>query len=70
MYTKCIEKSSTQLTLGENLLYQDLHEDTLSKRDAIKTAFKYGIIENGDIWLRMISARNLTSHTYNEGIVE
>lgn len=35
-------------------------------RDAIRLSFKRGLIENGDIWMKMIKSRTLTSHTYNE----
>lgn len=38
-------------------------------RDAIRLAFKRGIIEEGDIWMEMIKSRALTSHTYNEDTV-
>ncbi len=35
-------------------------------RDATREAFKTGLIEDGDNWLKMIENRNLTSHTYNQ----
>ncbi|SKC55835.1 nucleotidyltransferase substrate binding protein, HI0074 family [Maledivibacter halophilus] len=35
-------------------------------RDAVREAFKLGIIENGEVWMQMIKSRNLTSHTYDE----
>jgi len=35
-------------------------------KDATKEAFKYGLIEEGEIWMDMIKSRNKTSHTYNE----
>lgn len=38
-------------------------------RDAIRLAFKRGIIEEGEIWMEMIKSRALTSHTYNEDTV-
>ena len=34
-------------------------------RDAIRLAFKRGLIENGNLWMEMIKSRMLTSHTYN-----
>lgn len=37
-------------------------------RDAIRLAFKRGLIENGETWMKMIKSRTLTSHTYNEDI--
>lgn len=35
-------------------------------REAIKTAFQAGIINNGEDWLQALQDRNLTAHTYNE----
>lgn len=35
-------------------------------RDAIRLAFKRGLIKNGDKWMGMIQSRIETSHTYNE----
>lgn len=37
-------------------------------KDATREAFKTGLIENGEAWMKMIESRNLTSHTYNEEI--
>ena len=39
-------------------------------RDTIKEAFKYEIIEQGDIWMDMLEKRNLMSHTYDETTAE
>jgi nucleotidyltransferase substrate binding protein (TIGR01987 family) len=36
----------------------------VGSRDATRLAFKHGLIEDGDTWMAMIAARNLTSHTY------
>ena len=35
-------------------------------RDAIRMAFRRGLIENGESWMKMIESRIRTSHTYNE----
>jgi len=35
-------------------------------KDTTREAFKTGLIENGAVWMHMITSRNLTSHTYNE----
>lgn len=37
-----------------------------SPRSAFKEAFAAGIITEGETWIDMINARNLTVHTYNE----
>ena len=39
-------------------------------RDAIRLAFKRGLIVNGEIWMKMIKSRTLTSHTYNENTAD
>lgn len=39
-------------------------------KDAVREAFNYGLIENGDVWMDMIRSRKLTSHTYNEKMAE
>lgn len=35
-------------------------------RDTIKSAFKYELIEDGELWLEMLEKRNIISHTYDE----
>jgi nucleotidyltransferase substrate binding protein (TIGR01987 family) len=42
--------------------------DIAGSRDAIRLAFKRGLIENGDTWMEMIKSRVSTSHTYNKAI--
>lgn len=37
-----------------------------SPRAVFREAFAAGVLEEGDIWMDMISDRNLTSHTYDE----
>jgi nucleotidyltransferase substrate binding protein (TIGR01987 family) len=39
-------------------------------RDVFRLAFKRGLIEEGETWMQMITSRTLTSHTYNEELVE
>ena len=39
-------------------------------RDAIRLAFKRGLIKDGDLWMKMVISRTLTSHTYNEDTAE
>ncbi|MCS7232205.1 MAG: nucleotidyltransferase substrate binding protein [Elusimicrobiota bacterium] len=39
-------------------------------RDTIKNAFKFEIIEDDKVWLEMIEARNLTTHTYDEELAK
>ncbi len=42
----------------------------LGSRDAFRQAFKRGLIQNGEIWMEMITSRIATSHTYNEEVAE
>jgi nucleotidyltransferase substrate binding protein (TIGR01987 family) len=37
-------------------------------RDAFRTAFKQGLIEDGETWMSMIESRIQTTHTYNESV--
>lgn len=37
-------------------------------RDAIRSAFKQGLIADGEGWMEMIKSRNQTAHTYNESV--
>lgn len=42
------------------------YEGMIGSRDATRTAFKVGIIEDGENWMEMIKSRNQTSHAYDE----
>lgn len=42
--------------------------DIYGSRDATRTAFNLGLIEDGEVWMKMIKDRNRTSHTYNQAI--
>jgi nucleotidyltransferase substrate binding protein (TIGR01987 family) len=60
--------------LGWNLLKDFLefqgNQEVRGSRDAIREALKVGLIEDGELWMETIKARNLTSHTYNEELAE
>lgn len=40
--------------------------DIRSPRGAIREAFSYGLIDNGEEWIDMLIDRNKTSHIYDE----
>jgi len=42
----------------------------IGSKDATRNAFKNGLIEDGDSWMKMIEARNLSSHSYNNEIAQ
>ncbi len=50
----------------ENKGLQNLY----GSKDSTREAFRAGLIENGEVWMDMITSRNLTSHTYNRDIAE
>lgn len=39
-------------------------------RDVVRTAFRRGVLTEGQVWMDMIDSRNLTSHTYDERIAQ
>lgn len=53
-------------TMKDYLEYEGIIEKTGSPREVIKEAFSSGLIENGDIWIKMMLARNALSHLYDE----
>ncbi|AHC16514.1 nucleotidyltransferase substrate binding protein [Salinispira pacifica] len=38
----------------------------IGSKDSTRQAFREGLISDGEVWMEMIKARNLTSHTYEE----
>lgn len=43
------------------------HEyEVKSPRETVKIAAQYGLIEDGQLWLKALKDRNLTSHVYGE----
>ncbi len=38
----------------------------IGSKDSTRAAFKSGLVLDGETWMNMIRARNLTSHTYDE----
>ena len=41
-------------------------QNLYGSKDVIREAFKRELLADGDVWMDMISKRNLTSHTYDE----
>ncbi len=35
-------------------------------RDAAREGFKYNLINDGNVWMKMIETRNITAHTYDK----
>lgn len=51
--------------LKDYLDYQGV-AGVVGSRDASREAFKQGLISDGEVWMDMLRARNLSSHTYNQ----
>lgn len=60
--------------LGWNVLKDYLEEQgfvsIIGSKGATREAFKNGLVEDGEAWMDMIKARNLTSHTYKTEVAE
>jgi nucleotidyltransferase substrate binding protein (TIGR01987 family) len=60
--------------LGWNVLKDYLEQQgifgLIGSRDASRSAFQNGLITDGEAWMDMIKARNLTSHTYNPEVAD
>ncbi len=41
-------------------------EIVVSPCQTIKMAFKYNLLDNGELWLQMLEKRNVMAYTYNE----
>ena len=56
--------------LKDFLEFKNIEGQLFGSKDVSREAFKQGLLgdkeEDGIIWMNMINARNLTSHTYNE----
>ena len=50
--------------LKDYLEYQGV-SNIVGSRDASRIAFQNTLIQDGEVWMQMIAARNQTSHTYN-----
>jgi len=49
--------------------YEDQGESSIQgSKNAIRLAFKRGLIKDGDRWMDMVENRKLTFHTYNEEV--
>ncbi len=45
-------------------------KDMYGSKDVAREAFNLGLITNHQAWMNMIKDRNVTSHTYNEGVTK
>ncbi|HFD32312.1 MAG TPA: nucleotidyltransferase [Gammaproteobacteria bacterium] len=56
----------TQKDFLENTGYTDL----FGSKNVARKAFEVNLINNGELWMKMIKHRNETSHTYNEAVTK
>ena len=60
--------------LAWNVLKDYLEEKGITgligSKDATRAAFKAGLIEQGEDWMKMIEDRNRTSHTYDPNVAQ
>lgn len=60
--------------LAWNVLKDYLEEKGITglvgSKDATRAAFKNGLIEDGEDWMKMIEDRNKTSHTYDPKVAQ
>jgi nucleotidyltransferase substrate binding protein (TIGR01987 family) len=42
----------------------------IGSKNAVRHAFNKGLIEDGEIWMKMVKDRNLASHTYDDETAE
>jgi nucleotidyltransferase substrate binding protein (TIGR01987 family) len=54
----------------KDYLEEEGFQDIAGSKTATRLAFKQGLIFDGDTWMDMIKARNLSSYTYNLEIAE
>ena len=57
-------------TLKDRLEYDGIQLPTVTPRNVIRAAFKARLIDDGDIWIDMLTDRNLMSHTYDSAVFE
>ncbi|MGI6407493.1 MAG: nucleotidyltransferase substrate binding protein [Thiopseudomonas sp.] len=53
--------------MKDYFVYQG-NPDITGSRDAIRSAFKAGLVADGEGWMEMIKSRNQSLHTYNESV--
>lgn len=53
-------------TLKDYMEYQGFSNKIGSPREIIQQAFKHGLIEDGETWIKMMLSRNALSHLYDE----
>ncbi len=50
----------------KDLLQEQGYTGILGSKDTFRLSNQVGLLNNGDIWMKMVKSRNATSHTYDE----
>ncbi|MGB7393504.1 MAG: nucleotidyltransferase substrate binding protein, partial [Pricia sp.] len=53
-----------------DFLKEKTSDKIFGSKDATRLAFKYELVDEGEIWMGMIGDRNISSHTYNEDVAD
>ena len=53
-------------TLKDYLTYNGITPETITPRSVIREAFAAQIIDNGELWMKALDARNDMAHRYDE----
>ena len=73
-YTKALQSLSEAVALAGERPLSKLEQQgifaLIGSRDASRSAFQNGLFTDGEAWMDMIKARNLTSHTYNPEVAD
>lgn len=56
--------------LMKDYLAEHGYTSLIGSKDTTRQAFKSGLVSDGETWMDMIKARNLTSHTYDEALAD
>ena len=54
----------------KDFLQESGHSEIYGSRDAIRLAFRTGLIENGEVWFDMIKKRDTTTQAYDEEVAQ
>jgi len=68
-----VQRFEYTLELAWKTLKEYLEEEGIvakSPKNVIRHAYSLGIIDDADLWMDALLLRNLTSHTYNEELLE
>ncbi len=71
----CIQRFEFTYELSWKLLkaflsYSGISDEINTPRQVFKSAYSFGLLEDGKVWIEMIEDRNLTSHTYDQKIAK